>query len=49
MTGSGPFAQLIARRYVQTCRKISLGHTGPVLVLDKFTPPTRDVGQLSLF
>lgn len=48
MKGSGPFAQLIARRFAQACRRAGLNQSRPNLDLTKFMPP-RDENQLTLF
>ena len=49
MKGSGPIAQLIARRFAQVCRKAGLNQSRSHLETTLFAPPARNEGQLTLF
>jgi DNA repair photolyase len=47
MTGTGPYADLIAMRFNLTCRKLGLDKRDHVLTTAHFKPPGRD-GQMAL-
>ncbi len=47
MTGSGPYADLIAMRFDLTCRKLGLDRRDHALSTAAFNPPRRD-GQMAL-
>lgn len=49
MTGSGPFADLIARRHAQAAARAGLAHTRRSLDTTQFKPPKPTTGQLALF
>ena len=49
MSGSGPYAQLIAARFAAAARRLGLERRGPTLDTGRFRPPSRDPAQLSLF
>ncbi|MGH6815673.1 MAG: PA0069 family radical SAM protein [Hyphomicrobiaceae bacterium] len=47
--GSGPYADLIARRFALALRRLGLDKRGPKLRTDLFRPPVPAGGQLRLF
>ena len=49
MSGSGPYAELIAARFAAATRRLGLERRGPTLDTGRFRPPARDPAQLSLF
>jgi DNA repair photolyase len=49
MTGAGPIAWMIGRRFEATCEKLHLNTTRRKLTTEHFSPPTRANEQLSLF
>lgn len=49
MTGRGPFAELLKRRFEVACGRLGLGRDGPRLRTDLFRVPPRAGEQLTLF
>jgi DNA repair photolyase len=49
MTGSGPIAWMIGRRFEAACDKLGLNKTRTKLTTEQFSPPRREAAQLSLF
>jgi DNA repair photolyase len=49
MTGSGPVAWMIGRRFEATCEKLKLNASPTRLTTEHFAPPHRPSEQLSLF
>src|SRR5439155_26426535 len=49
MTGSGPVAWMIGRRFELACEKLGFNKTRMRLTTDHFCPPWRAAEQLSLF
>ena len=49
MSGSGPYAALIAARFAAATKRLGLERRGPELDTGRFRPPSRDPAQLSLF
>ena len=49
MTGAGPYAWLIGRRFEAACARLGLNKRRDRLRTDLFIPPTKKTGQLSLF
>jgi DNA repair photolyase len=49
MTGAGPYAWLIGRRFETACIRLGLNKRHDRLRTDLFVPPAKKVGQLSLF
>ena len=51
MTGSGPYAWMIGRRFERACERLGLNVRKAKLTTDHFKPPNRraEVNQLSLF
>ena len=49
MSGSGPYAELIAARFDAAARRLGLERRGPTLDTGRFRPPSRDPAQLQLF
>ena len=49
MTGGGPVAWMIGRRFELACEKLGLNRTRTVLSAQHFSPPRRPGEQLSLF
>src|SRR5947207_11867803 len=49
MTGSGPIAWMIGRRFEAACEKLGLNKTRAKLTTEHFSPPQRESAQLSLF
>ena len=49
MTGSGPIAWMIGRRFEAACEKLGLNKTRTKLSTEHFSPPKREAAQLSLF
>jgi DNA repair photolyase len=49
MTGGGPLAWMIGRRFELACEKLGLNKMRTRLTTDHFNPPRRDSEQLSLF
>ncbi len=48
MTGSGPYAWLVGRRFEQACRRLHLNARRTKLTTEHFCPPRRGPEQLSL-
>jgi DNA repair photolyase len=49
MTGSGPIAWMIGRRFEAACEKLGLNAAKTSLTTEHFVPPHRPAQQLSLF
>jgi DNA repair photolyase len=49
MTGAGPYAWLIGRRFEAACARLGLNKRRDRLRTDLFVPPAKKTGQLSLF
>jgi len=49
MTGAGPYACLIGRRFEAACARLGLNKRRDRLRTDLFIPPAKKTGQLSLF
>jgi hypothetical protein len=49
MTGSGPIAWLIGRRFEAACERLGLNTNKTRLTTEHFSPPNRPGQQLSLF
>ena len=49
MTGSGPIAWMIGRRFEAACEKLNLNKTRTKLTTEHFSPPRKQAAQLSLF
>jgi DNA repair photolyase len=49
MTGSGPIAWMIGRRFEAACEKLGLNAGTSKLTTEHFSPPQRPAAQLSLF
>ena len=49
MTGAGPYAWLIGRRFEAACARLGLNKRRDRLRADLFIPPAKKTGQLSLF
>jgi DNA repair photolyase len=49
MTGEGPYASMLRRRFDVACARLGLNRERPVLDTSRFTPPARDDSQRSLF
>lgn len=49
MTGGGPYADLIARRFEAATKRLGLARRGPGLDTGRSCPPARDPDQLALF
>jgi DNA repair photolyase len=49
MTGAGPIAWMIGRRFEAACEKLKLNTTRTKLSTEHFSPPRRKAEQLSLF
>ena len=49
MTGSGPIAWMIGRRFEAACEKLNLNKVRTKLTTEHFSPPRREPSQLSLF
>ena len=49
MTGTGPLAELLRRRFEVACARLGLARTFPALRTDLFAPPPRAGEQLRLF
>jgi DNA repair photolyase len=49
MTGSGPIAWMIGRRFEAACQKLGLNGSKSKLATEHFSPPHRPARQLSLF
>ncbi|MBV9548072.1 MAG: PA0069 family radical SAM protein [Alphaproteobacteria bacterium] len=49
MRGTGPYAELMARRFHMAVKRLGLNQTQPPLVVTKFRQPLARNGQLSLF
>ncbi len=49
MRGSGPYAEMIRRRFDLARRRLGLDRDGPPLDCDRFRPPRRPGDQLELF
>ena len=49
MTGAGPYAEMIARRFDLACRRLGMARSGWALDTTLFRPPPRPGDQLALF
>jgi DNA repair photolyase len=49
MTGQGPYATMLRRRYDVTCARLGLNRDRPRLDTSRFVPPAADQSQRSLF
>jgi DNA repair photolyase len=49
MTGAGPIAWMIGRRFEAACEKLNLNTARTKLTTEHFSPPRREPAQLSLF
>ena len=49
MTGSGPIAWMIGRRFEAACEKLDLNKTRTRLTTEHFSPPRKEPAQLTLF
>jgi DNA repair photolyase len=49
MSGSGPIAWMIGRRFEAACEKLGLNKVRTKLTTDHFSPPRKEAAQLSLF
>jgi DNA repair photolyase len=49
MTGAGPIAWMIGRRFEAASEKLGLNKVNPRLTTEHFSPPRREPAQLSLF
>ena len=49
MTGGGPVAWMIGRRFELACAKLGFNRTRTKLTTDHFNPPGRAPAQLTLF
>jgi DNA repair photolyase len=49
MTGAGPVAWMIGRRFTLACEKLHLNESKTRLTTELFVPPKRETAQLSLF
>jgi DNA repair photolyase len=49
MTGAGPIAWLIGRRFEAACDKLNLNKTRAKLTTEHFCPPRKEPAQMSLF
>jgi DNA repair photolyase len=49
MTGSGPIAWMIGRRFEAACEKLNLNKTRAKLTTEHFSPPRSETTQLNLF
>jgi DNA repair photolyase len=49
MTGAGPIAWMIGRRFEAACEKLNLNKTRAKLTTEHFSPPRQQAAQLSLF
>jgi DNA repair photolyase len=49
MTGSGPIAWMIGRRFEAACEKLDLNKSRTKLTTEHFAPPRREAAQMSLF
>ena len=49
MTGSGPIAWMIGRRFEAACEKLGLNKARTKLTTEHFSPPQREGAQLDLF
>lgn len=49
MRGSGPFAELVARRFAMACQRLEIGKRRIPLSFENFEPPIKSPIQLSLF
>jgi hypothetical protein len=49
MTGSGPYAWMIGRRFETACERLGLNLRKARLTTDQFAPPCPRPQQLSLF
>jgi DNA repair photolyase len=49
MTGAGPIAWMIGRRFEAACEKLNLNTTRTKLSTERFSAPRREPSQLSLF
>jgi DNA repair photolyase len=49
MTGTGPIAWMIGRRFEAACDKLGFNRARTTLTTAHFSPPKREASQLSLF
>ena len=49
LTGAGPIAWMIGRRFEAACEKLGLNKTKAKLTTEHFSPPRQQAAQLSLF
>lgn len=49
MRGTGPFAELVARRFAMACQRLEIGKRRIPLSFENFVPPIKSPVQLSLF
>jgi DNA repair photolyase len=49
MTGSGPIAWMIGRRFEAACEKLNLNKARTKLTTEHFSPPKQEPAQLTLF
>jgi len=49
MTGQGPYASMLRRRFAVACARLGLNRERPVLDTSRFARPARDSSQRSLF
>lgn len=49
MMGTGPYAEMIRRRFKLACKRLNLNKTRHEANIKKFRPPPREHGQLALF
>jgi hypothetical protein len=49
MTGTGPIAWMIGRRFEAACEKLGLNETRAKLTTEHFSPPRSESAQLNLF
>jgi DNA repair photolyase len=49
MTGAGPIAWMIGRRFEVACQRLGLNKVRTRLTTEHFSPPQREVAQLTLF
>jgi DNA repair photolyase len=49
MTGEGPYASMLRRRFDVACARLGLNRERPVLDMSRFTPPARHASQRTLF
>jgi DNA repair photolyase len=49
MTGAGPIAWMIGRRFEVACQRLGLNKVRTRLTTEHFSPPQREAAQLTLF